>query len=175
MKSPLRLLAVLLLGSLPLAAAAQSANSAHTLKLDEGAAPPAAQLADFAWLAGHWVGTGFGGAHVEEVWLPPLGSSMTGVFRLVAGGRAQVYEIFALVPVGDTVELRLKHFTSELKGWEQKDEWVTFRLVRIAPGEAQFEGLTFRVGDDGVMRVWLVTKARDGTTAEQEMVYRRQG
>lgn len=173
MKTPLRLLAVLLLGSLPLVAAAQSANSAHTLKLAEGAAPPPAQLADFAWLAGHWVGTGFGGAHVEEVWLPPLGSSMTGVFRLVAAGRAQVYEIFALVPVGDSVELRLKHFTSELKGWEQKDEFVTFRLVRVAPGEAQFEGLTFRVGDDGVLRVWLVTKARDGTTAEAEMVYRR--
>ncbi len=175
MRFPLRLLAVLLLGSLPLGAAAQSANSAHTLKLDEGATPPAAKLADFAWLAGHWGGTGFGGAHVEEVWLPPLGTSMPGVFRLVAGGRAQVYEIFALVAVGDTVELRLKHFTSELKGWEQKDEFVTFKLVRVAPGDAQFEGLTYRLGDDGVLRVWLVTKARDGTTAEAEMVYRRQG
>lgn len=158
----------------PLALLAQEKNSTHTLKLAEGAASPPAKLEDFAWLAGHWVGTGFGGAHVEEVWLPPLGSSMAGMFRLIADGRARVHEIFALVPVGDTVELRLKHFTSELKGWEQKDEFVIFKLVGVAPGAAHFEGLTFQVDADGVLRVWLETKARDGTLAEQEMIYRRQ-
>lgn len=172
MKTPLR--AVVCLVLFPLVLLAQENNSAHTLRLAEGAVSPPAKLQDFAWLAGHWVGTGFGGAHVEEVWLPPLGSSMSGIFRLVVGERTQVQEIFALVPVGDSVELRLKHFTGELKGWEQKDDYVTFKLVRVAPGEVQFEGLTFRVGDDGVLRVWLVTKSRDGTSAEEEMIYRRQ-
>lgn len=159
----------------PLALLAQEKNSAHTLRLAEGATPPAAKLADFAWLAGHWKGTGFGGAQLEEFWTAPDGASMCGVFRLMRDGRAQVYEIFALVAAGDTVELRLKHFNAELKGWEQKDEFVTFKLVRVAPGEAHFEGLTFRAGDDGEMRVWLVIKARDGTTAEQELIYQRQG
>lgn len=167
----LRLLA---LATLALAAAAQSANSAHTLKLDEGAAPPPARLADFAWLAGHWVGTGFGGAHVEEIWTAPEGTSMAGMFRLVSKGAAQVYELCLLLPVADTVELRLKHFTRDLKGWEEKADFVTFRLVRVAPREACFEGLTFRLDDGGAtLRVWLVTKSRDGATTEQEMVFQR--
>ena len=167
----LRLLA---LATLALAAAAQSANSAHTLRLAEGAAPPPARLADFAWLAGHWVGTGFGGAHVEEIWTAPEGTSMAGMFRLVSKGAAQVYELCLLLPAGDTVELRLKHFTRDLKGWEEKADHVTFRLVRIAPGEACFEGLTFRLDDGGAtLRVWLVTKSRDGATTEQEMVFQR--
>ena len=166
---------LLAIGLLSLDAGAQTRNSTHTFRLGDGATPPAATLADFAWLAGHWVGTGFGGAHVEEFWMPPRGTSMVGVFRLVSGERAQVYEIVALVQVGETVEMRLKHFTSELKGWEQRDDYVTFRLVQHAPGEACFEGLTFRVGEDGAMRVWLVTKSRDGESAEQEMIYRRQG
>ena len=167
----LRLLA---LSALALSAAAQSANSEHTLKLDEGAAPPPARLDDFAWLAGHWIGTGFGGAHVEEIWTPPEGTSMSGMFRLVSKGAAQVYELCVLLPVDNTVELRLKHFTRELKGWEEKADFVTFRLVRVAPGEACFEGLTFRLDEGGeTLRVWLVTKSRAGEVAEQEMVFRR--
>lgn len=166
-----RLLFSLLLA--PLLLEAQVANSAHTWRLAEGAASPPAKVADFAWLAGHWVGTGFGGAHVEEVWMSPMGGSMSGHFRLVAGGRAQVYEVFALVQVGPSVELRLKHFSADLKAWEEKSDFVTFKLVRHAPGEAHFEGLTFRVIDNRELRAWLVTEARDGTRTEQEMVYQR--
>jgi Domain of unknown function (DUF6265) len=167
-------LALLAATALALSAAAQSANSTHTLKLDAGAVSPPARLEDFAWLAGHWVGTGFGGAHVEEIWTPPEGSSMSGMFRLVSQGAAQVYELCVLLPVDDTVELRLKHFTRDLKGWEEKADFVTFRLVRLAPGEACFDGLTFRLGDAGAtLRVWLVTKSRTGEVAEQEMIFWR--
>lgn len=161
------------LALLPAALAASSPNSAHTLKLDEGAAPARATLADFTWLAGHWIGTGFGGAHVEEMWTAPLGASMQGMFRLVRDGRAQVYEQIVLVAVGDTVEMRLKHFDAQLKGWEQKDEFVAFPLVRHEPRAAYFAGLTYRLDDDGGLRVWLVTKGRDGAASEQEMLYRR--
>jgi hypothetical protein len=170
---PRRLFVIFAAVVLAVASPAQSANSSHTLRLAAEAAPPAATLADFAWLAGHWEGTGFGGAHVEEFWTPPRGTSMAGVFRLVGGDRAQVYEILALVPVGNSVEMRLKHFTRELKGWEQKDDFVRFRLVKREPHAAYFDGLTYRLEADGVLRVWLVTKDRDGATTEQEMSYRR--
>ncbi|MBA4137707.1 MAG: hypothetical protein C0518_10360 [Opitutus sp.] len=152
----------------------QTANSPHTLSLAEGAAPAKATLADFAWLTGHWVGTGFGGADVEEIWTAPNGTSMQGMFRMVRNGRAQVYEMVVLLPVGDTVEMRLKHFTAELKAWEEKEKWVTFRLVKHEANEACFEGLTFRGEDDGnTLRVWLVT-SQGADRTEQEMVYRRQ-
>lgn len=161
-------------GAIAPAASAQTVNSAHTFSLAEGAAPAKATLADFAWLTGHWIGTGFGGAHVEEIWTAPNGTSMQGMFRLVRGGRAQVYEMVVLLPVGDTVEMRLKHFTAELKAWEEKEKWVTFRLVKLTAQELCFEGLTFRLEDEGqTLRVWLVTSQGTQVT-EQEMVYRRQ-
>lgn len=154
-------------------ATAAAPNSTHTLKLAEGAAPAPATLADFAWLAGHWKGTGFGGAQVEEIWTAPDGASMCGMFRMTRDGLAQVYEFVLLVPVGDSVEMRLKHFTSELRGWEEKEKWVTFRLVKRTPTELCFEGLTFRLEDEGqTLRAFLVTSSK-GQSAEQELVYRR--
>lgn len=155
------------------AVAAAEQNSAHTLKLADGATPAAATLADFAALAGHWRGTGFGGAEVEEFWTAPDGASMCALFRMTRAGRAQVYEFVLLVPVGDSVEMRLKHFTSELRGWEEKDRWVTFRLVKRTPTEFFFEGLTYRLEDNGgTLRVFLVTSAQ-GNSSEHELVYRR--
>jgi hypothetical protein len=152
---------------------AQVENSAHTLRLADGAAPAPATLADFAWLAGRWEGTGFGGARLEEIWTAPDGTSMCGLFRMTREGRAQVYEFVLLVPVGDSVEMRLKHFTAELKGWEEKDKWVTFRLVRRTGTEFSFEGLTFRLEDGGrTLRAYLQISSK-GQTAEQELVYHR--
>lgn len=166
-------LTLLLSAGLAVAALAQVANSTHTLKLADGAAPAAATLADFAWLAGHWKGTGFGGAQLEEIWTAPDGASMCGLFRMTRDGRAQVYEFVLLVPVGGSVEMRLKHFTSELRGWEEKDKWVTFRLVKRTPTELFFEGLTFRLEDAGeTLRAFLVTSAQ-GQSHEQELVYHR--
>lgn len=167
-------LPLLLLGlSMAVSALAQEANSVNTLRLAEGAKPAAASLEDFAWLAGRWEGTGFGGARVEEVWTAPEGSSMCGLFRMTRDGRAQIYEFVLLVPVGDSVEMRLKHFTWELKGWEEKDKWVTFRLVRRTETEFFFEGLTFRREDGGdTLRAFLLVSSK-GRSEEQELVYRR--
>lgn len=175
LRSPI--LALTLLAAFAVAASVRAAapvqNSTHTLKLADGAAPAPATLADFAWLAGHWRGTGFGGAQVEELWTAPDGASMCGLFRMTRDGRAQVYEFVLLMPVGDTVEMRLKHFTSELRGWEEKDKWVTFRLVQRTPTEFFFEGLTFRREEHGeTLRVFLVTGGK-GPSTEQELVYRR--
>lgn len=166
-------LVVTLVAACGLTLRAQEVNSAHTLSLSEGAVPAKATLADFAWLTGHWIGTGFGGADVEEVWTAPNGTSMQGMFRLVRNGRAQVYELVVLWPVGDTVEMRLKHFTAELKAWEEKENWVTFRLVKRTPTEFFFEGLTLLLENHGeTLRVFLVTSAQ-GKSSEQELVYRR--
>lgn len=132
--------------------------------------PAAVTIADFAWLQGHWRGEGLGG-FVEEVWLPPAGGSMAGVFRAVADGAISLYELFTISEPDLT--LRLKHFHADVTGWEERDEVVTFPLVRVTPDEAVFEGLTFRrVGADGLQAVVRVGRA-DGSEEDLELSFRR--
>jgi hypothetical protein len=64
--------------------ASTSARPANTERLPEGAARPAARIADFAWLVGRWQGEGLGGA-MDEVWSDSEGGAMVGYFRLVRG------------------------------------------------------------------------------------------
>lgn len=64
--------------------AAFPAQSQDVLRLEPGQAPASATLADVAWLAGHWVGTGLGG-DCDETWLPATDNAMPGIFRYHRG------------------------------------------------------------------------------------------
>ncbi len=165
----------LLLGWLMVAATAlaQSANSPHTLQLDPAAPRPAAKLADVAWFEGHWTGTGFGG-RTEEIWTGLDGQSLLGMFRLVQAGQPRVYEIITIVEEGGSLVMRLKHFTGALKGWEEKDKFVSFPLVKLEPNAAYFGGLTYRLEPGGdTLRVWLTVGHNDQPSTEEELVYHR--
>lgn len=103
-------------------------------------APPTsnATLADLAWLAGQWVGDG--PDHSEEIWAPPAGDSMMGMWRLVADGQTRVFELLAITQEPDGPVYWLRHFTRQFVGWEDKDRPLRLALVRLAAGEAVFEG-----------------------------------
>src|SRR5262245_29835909 len=73
-------------------AAAQSHQTANTLKLDKPENAPKARASDLAWLSGRWLGAGLGGT-TEEVWAPPVGDQMIGMFRLVKDGKIVFSEI----------------------------------------------------------------------------------
>jgi hypothetical protein len=120
------LLCVLLL---PGFAAAQSRQTPNTLTLSASAPRPKATLADLALLVGHWKG-GFLGSTAEEIWLPPAGGSMFGAARLYKDTEVVFYEVLIAVEEEGSVSLKLKHFHPDLKGWEEKNETVTFRLVK---------------------------------------------
>ena len=165
----------LLLGFLvaSVAAMAQAANSAHTLKLEAGTPRPPAKLIDVAWLEGHWIGTGFD-AKIEEVWTGLDGRSLLGMFRLVQDGQPRVYEIITVVEEEGSLVMRLKHFSGALKGWEEKEQFVSFPLVKLEPGAAWFSGLTYRREDGGdTLRVWLTVGHKDRPATEEELVYHR--
>lgn len=125
------------------------ANAAAT-QAQEALAPPTAPppikaiLADVAFMAGHWVG-GDPGELSEEVWSEPEGDSMMGMWRFVAKGKTQIYEMLTLSAEGDAVVLRLRHFNPRLVGREEKDRPVALSLVKKGPGEAVFEGLEHNV------------------------------
>jgi len=111
----------------------------------EPGAPPG-PLAAVAFLEGHWVG-GEGTDRSEEIWTPPAGRSMVGLWRYVIGGQARVVELLSLTAEEGGVVLRLRHFDAKLVARETRDKPVALKLVRSGPGEARFEGPA--VGEPG--------------------------
>lgn len=161
---------------LPLASLAQApggASTPNTVRLAAGAPRPAARMADFSWLVGRWHGEGLGGV-IEEVWSEPAGGAMVGYFRLVQNGKPSFYEIMTLVEAENSVEMRLKHVNPDMTGWEEKADFVTFRLVRQDASGAYFEGLTFRRTDPDRIDGYLALRNRTtGAVREEHFVYRR--
>ena len=117
-------------------------------------------IQDFAWIGGHWKCDALGG-QCEETWTPPMGNSMLGMFRLVKNDAMSFCEILSIQPQGNSFVLKLKHFDSELKGWEEKNETVDFPLVRVSDTEAVFKGLRFNKISQKEMHVFVSTKQGD--------------
>ena len=100
------------------------------------------QLAKLNWLVGHWIGDGFGGIS-EEVWASPVDGAMMGMYRHIKDGKINFYEFMNIVEIEGKVELRLKHFTPDLKGWEEKDKYIIFPFIKADENYFEFDGLIF--------------------------------
>lgn len=169
------LFGVLLLGA-SLHTAAQTQNTPNTLKLDVSAdAPaksPAASLKDVSWLSGRWTGEGMGG-QVEEVWTPAVHGQMMGMFRLVKDGKIVFYEFLTIAEHDGSIEMRIKHFNSDMTGWEEKGRHLTFRLVKVDGDRVYFSGFTVeRKGNDG-WNGYLAMRSKDGPPREEKFVFKR--
>ena len=146
-------------------------SSANTMSFDEQAGSPKASLSDVEWIQGHWRGEAFGGI-VEELWSPPLGGSMMASFKLVVDGKVVFYEIETIIEENGTLILRLKHFHANLHGWEEKDETVDFKLVKLTPNKVFFDGFTLeRVTEDEMNMYVVVDEA--GSKSEVKFNYHR--
>lgn len=149
------------------------AQQPKTLSLKPGERGGPARIEDVAWLAGYWKGEGLGGVS-EEFWTPPSGESMTGLFRLVKDGKTVFQEIFIIVEEGDTLILKLKHFNPDLTGWEEKEKTIDFPLVRVAPDEAFFDGLTYRKLQNDELQIFLKLRMKNGEIKEEEFRFTRE-
>ncbi|HUE86125.1 MAG TPA: DUF6265 family protein [Vicinamibacterales bacterium] len=158
-----------LLTSILLAAApalAQTPGPAET------AARAKATLADFSWLIGEWDGTGLGG-ETQEMWSPPAGGAMMGLFRQLKAGQLVFYEFLTLVERDGSVVLRLKHFHPDLTGWEEKAQVLEFPLVSLTPTQAVFNAMTFAHETPDAFSVRLRLEDKSGTVREELFEYRR--
>lgn len=125
------------------AAAAAAAGAVEVRTLAEGAASPPANIEDVAWLEGRWIGEGLGGC-AEESLSPPVAREMMGKFRqLNADGVLRFYEFYTIAERNGSLLWRIKHFSPDLEGWEDKDKATEFRLVAIEGKTAYFDGLTY--------------------------------
>ena len=145
---------------------AQVKNSENTLKLVEGQPSEKAMIADAAWLAGSWRGTGLGGFS-EETWSQPEGGIMVGTYRLVKESKPVFYEMMWLLETEGTLTLRLKHFSPALVGWEEKDKTVDFKFVKKGGKRLYFSGLTFEQASKDELNIYLVLGQRDGSRKEE--------
>lgn len=124
-------------------------------------------IEDAAWLAGRWVGEGFGG-QMEESWSPPVGGQMIGHFRYWRDGEPQFYEIMMLDVVDGGVRMRVKHFNPDFTGWEERDEWHAFEPVSASPEALLFNGLEIR--REGPDRIVMTIRIRRGETVTEEIL-----
>lgn len=143
----------------------------HTFKLSENEARPAATLADAHWLVGSWEGTAFG-QRFEEVWNAASAGSMVGMFKLINGEEVNFYEILLLEEVEGSLSLKVKHFSRDFVAWEEKADFVDFRLVKLEANALHFGGISFYRRDDDNIDGYIVM--RDGENVrEHHLVYRR--
>lgn len=140
---------------------------------------PASSLAqdisidDFAFLTGYWTGTGMDG-RVEEIWMPPVDGRMLGIFKLSNGDGLQFSEYMEIVAEHGEFVLRLKHFSPDFTSWETPDGRVTFRLESVAPDQALFQGLTYRLTDSDSLEVVITLVYDDGRTVPEKLTFTRQ-
>jgi hypothetical protein len=97
------------------------------------------QLADMAWLAGHWRGK-IGDDVIEETWSAPSGDSMTGVFRwLIKGEKTRLFEFLTITENPTGLEFRFRHFSRSLTCWEGMDDAWAYPNATVGEREAVFE------------------------------------
>ena len=152
-------------------AASDSTAPAKTYRLDDSGQRPAAVLADVEWLAGSWIGTAFG-QRFEQVWNPASAGSMVGMFKLYGDEGVNFYELLLIIEEEGSLALRVKHFTPEFVAWEDKEDYVSFPLVRIDPDAIHFSGLSFYRTDDNTMEAYLAMRS-DAGIREEKLLYQR--
>lgn len=152
------------------AVALATAQSANTLTLG-AATSPAATLKQVEWLAGHWRGEAFGGS-TEEIWSPALGGSMMCSFKLVKDNKVSFYEFVTMIEEAGSLVVRLKHFHSDLKGWEEKDKTIDFPLVKIDGKRAYFDGMTFENTGPNDLTIYVMI-GKKGEEKEMPFLYKR--
>ena len=117
---------------------------------------------DFAWMAGHWECEAFGGI-AEDIWAPPRGGYMVGLFRSTTEKGVNFYEIITIGEQDGVFMMRLKHFTPELHGWETKDETVDFILTDRGENIWYFKALTIERHSADAMTIYVRLRNSDGT------------
>jgi hypothetical protein len=141
-----------------------SCKAQNTLSFQEGETSPKATLSEVSWMAGHWKGEAFGGI-TEEIWSPPLGGSMMFSFKLVVEGEVSFYELGHIRQLDETLIFEIKHFGGDLKGWEEKDEVQSFKLIKVDGNRLYFDGFTFEKVSDKEINIYGLI--HEGDTIEE--------
>jgi hypothetical protein len=115
-----------------------AAHAQEVRSLAAGAAPGAATLDAFKGLIGNWKGP-LAAASFSE----PMNGQIVGHLVISDGAQPRVEELWIIRPEGNSVLIRQKHFTPDLKGREDRDVWAERRLIAFDAGHIYLENLTW--------------------------------
>lgn len=124
---------------------------------------------DYQWLAGSWIGDGFGGVS-EEHWSEPVGGTMMGMYRHHKDGKIVFYEFLLL----DENGIRLKHFNPDITGWEEKNDYLTFEMISFSGNKIEMKGLVLERKSNSEMEIRLQMR-RNGEAHTEVFSMRRMG
>ncbi len=137
------------------------------------------EITDFAFIAGQWQGT-VGADAIDEVWSTVAGGTLMGMFRWLKDEGVYLYEFQTIQQEGASITLRIKHFNSDLVGWEDKDvstvfdcEWVkSDEVAFLKRGDAQqFMRLIYRQPDANTLIA--ITQMDEQGENQSEFIYQR--
>ena len=98
---------------------------------------------------------------------------MVGFFKLFNDKGVVFYELLLLKEEEGSLSLKVKHFSENFHAWEDKEDYIDFKLVKIEPDAIHFSGLSFyRDGPDKI-NGYIVMKGKDGAVREEPLTYQR--
>jgi hypothetical protein len=136
-------------------------------------------LEDFSWLAGRWEGQ-LGPLTAEQQWMPPKNGTMQGFFRLTDSEKTIVIELFTIRDTPDGIVFYFRHFSPELKPWEEneayrlnltKSDAKTFRFDNPVANQLK-DAIVTHVDKDTYVSHGDITDA-DGKPKAIEVTYHR--
>ena len=152
-------------------ASALEPRTENTFNLSENETPPAVTIEAASFLIGTWQGTAFGQTF-EAHWNPPSAGTMVGTFKLIKDGVVSFYEILVMDVVDGRLTMKVKHFNQDFTAWEEKGDYVEFKLVGVAENQLHFSGISFYRNNDQEMDAFIVMKSEKGIR-EEKLRYRR--
>lgn len=137
---------------------------------------PTASIADMTWLEGEWRGTGIGGNPAGESFSFAGDGQMIGHFwQLDDAGGVDFYELITVTPDGDSLTMRLKHFTADLTGWEAQEGIAALEFPLKARSDTRwvFGPVTFTTPEPDALEVSVTVRNKDGSLGSFDFSYRR--
>ena len=144
----------------------------HTFKYDSTVAFKA-KIEEVNWLTGKWTGRGFGGI-LEEIWSAPKSGTMVATFSMYENKAPVFFEFCMIAEANHSLVYKVKHFNPDLTGWEEKNDYTTFHLVKLDEKAIYFEGFTM-INHIDSCEIYLALKQKDGSFVEEKLMYYRDG
>lgn len=135
----------------------------------DGAAGPAASVADFAWMKGTWQGPGPQGATAEIHFMAPSAGVLPAAFRLEQDGEVIVLELVTLVEKEDGLHMYVRHFSPELQPMEEQ------RAIDLRLEERRGDRFVFRNVRDGNPTVTVMSRQGPGAFVSMSELARPNG
>ncbi len=127
---------------------------------DSLSASPKIKITKMGWLEGNWKSKGKE-ISIQESWTRNGAHSMMGVASIYERDKIILFEICTITEEEGTLILRLRHFSDQLKAWEEKDKPIEKKLLKIENSKFYFDGYTFEKVSKDEIKIHIQSNEAD--------------